>query len=80
MSDETLDTLTPGMAILYGGDRLARVSDALAARFAPGDRLMVVQETGALLHVPAAQHAAASAAVGRAYAAFQRSISFSRPL
>lgn len=71
MSDETLDKLTPGMAIPYGGDRIARVSDALAARFAPGDRLVVVQETGALLHVPAAQHAAAAETITRAHQAFQ---------
>ncbi len=59
------------MAIPYGGDRIARVPADLASRFRAGDRLVVVQETGALLHVPAAQHAAAVAAVGRAHQAFQ---------
>src|SRR5262249_29584974 len=43
----------------------------LAAAFQPGDRLIVVQETGALLHVPATEQAVAEAAVGRAHAAFQ---------
>lgn len=71
MADEILDKLTPGMAIPYGGNRISRVPEDLARRFAPGDRLVVVQETGALLHLPAAQHAAASAAVARAQAAFQ---------
>jgi glutamate-5-semialdehyde dehydrogenase len=71
MNDETLDQLTPGMTIPYGGNRITRVPEDLARRFAAGDRLVVVQETGALLHVPAAQHAAASAAVARAQAAFQ---------
>lgn len=68
----TLDKLTPGMAVPYGGDKVAFVSEALAARFAAGDRLIVMQDTGALLHVPAAQQEIASQAVGRAHAAFQR--------
>lgn len=65
-----LETLVPGMAIPFGGDRLAYVSDDLAARFRPGDRLVVVQETGDLLHVPAAVQAVAAGAVGRAHQAF----------
>ena len=71
MSAERLEKLQPGQAIPYGGDRLARVSDALAQAFRPGDRLLVVEPTGDLLHVPARQHEIASAAVGRAAAAFQ---------
>ena len=67
-----LDRLTSGMAVPYGGDRVAFVSDALAARFHAGDRLIVMQDTGDLLHIPAAQNAIASAAVGRAHAAFQQ--------
>ena len=62
MGCEQLTSLTAGMAIPFGGDRLTRVSDALAAAFRPGDRLIVVQETGELLHVPAAVHALATAA------------------
>ena len=68
----TLDTLTPAMPIPFGGNRVATVSPALAAAFRAGDRLVVVQETGALLHVPAAVHAIAEEAVGRAHAAFQQ--------
>jgi glutamate-5-semialdehyde dehydrogenase len=49
---------------------LTRVPAALAAAFRPGDRLIVVQETGDLLHVSAATHGLASAAVGRAVEAF----------
>lgn len=67
---ETLTALTPGMAVPYGGDRVARVSDALAAAFRPGDRLLVVQETGDLLHVPGAVQALAGSAVARAADAF----------
>ncbi len=67
-----LDKLTPGMPIPFGGNRVATVSPELAAAFKAGDRLVVVQETGALLHVPAAVHALAEAAVGRAHDAFGR--------
>ena len=67
----TLDKLTAGMAIPFGGNRVATVPEALAAAFRPGDRLVVVQESGALLHVPAAVQAIAEAAVGRAHDAFQ---------
>jgi glutamate-5-semialdehyde dehydrogenase len=65
-----LEALTPGMPIPFGGDRIAHVSDALAAAFQSGDRLLVVQETGDLLHVPAAVQAIADGAVGRAHRAF----------
>lgn len=65
-----LDTLTIGQIIPFGGDRAAVVSDALATAFKAGDRLIVVQETGDLLHVPAATHDLAAAAVTRAKAAF----------
>lgn len=58
------------MPVLYGGNRLAYVSRDLAARFRPGDRLLVLQQTGDLLLIPAAEHACATAAVDRAAAAF----------
>ncbi len=67
-----LEALSPGQAIPYGGDRVAYVSPELAAAFRAGDRLLVVQASGELLHVPAAEHAVAEAAVGRAAAAFSR--------
>ncbi len=70
MSAERLTRLEPGMAIPFGGDRVARVPPELAARFAAGDQLLVVQETGDLLHIPAEVREAASAAVGQAHAAF----------
>jgi glutamate-5-semialdehyde dehydrogenase len=65
-----LEALSPGMPIPFGGDRVAYVSDDLAARFRSGDRLVVVQETGDLLHVPAEVQAIAAGAVGRAHQAF----------
>ena len=65
-----LETLSAGMPIPFGGDRVAYVSDELAAAFQPGDRLVVVQETGDLLHVPASVQAIADEAVERAHRAF----------
>jgi glutamate-5-semialdehyde dehydrogenase len=60
------------MLIPFGGNRLATVSEDLAARFQPGDRLIVVGQSGELLHVPAAQQAIADDAVLRAHRAFHR--------
>lgn len=65
-----LETLAPGQAIPFGGDRVAYVSPELAAAFRPGDRLVVDQASGALLHVPAAVQEIAADAVGRARTAF----------
>ena len=70
MGCERLTSLTPGMAIPFGGDKLARVSPELAEAFKPGDRLIVAPESGDLLHVSAEAHEIASAAVTRAAAAF----------
>lgn len=67
-----LEALVPGMAVIYGGDKVAHVSPALAEAFRAGDRLVVVQDTGDLLHVPAREAAIAADAVGRAHAAFQQ--------
>lgn len=67
---ERLESLHAGERIVYGGDRYTTVSPQLAAAFSPGDRLVVVHETGDLLHVPLAEHETAAAAVGRAVAAF----------
>lgn len=66
-----LTELSPGMPILFGGDRVATVSPELAAEFRSGDRLLIVQGTGDLLRVPAEEHRVAAEAVGRAHAAFQ---------
>ena len=67
-----LERLTAGMVIPWGGDRASIVDAQLAAAFAPGDRLIVVQETGDLLHIPAAAAGVARAAVDRASIAFSR--------
>jgi glutamate-5-semialdehyde dehydrogenase len=65
-----LEHLSPGMAIPFGGDRLAVVDEALAAAFHPGDRLIVVQTTGDLLRLPRAVHETTARAVAQARAAF----------
>lgn len=69
--DSTLITqLTAGMPILYGGNRVTQVTAELAERFRPGDHLAVVQETGALLHIPKSAYDVAQAAIDRAAEAF----------
>lgn len=65
-----LTSLTPGMPIPWGGDRITSVSDELAAAFTAGDRLVVVQDTGDLLHIPEAVWKTAAAAVASAAVAF----------
>jgi glutamate-5-semialdehyde dehydrogenase len=63
--------LTTGAAVPFGGDRVATVSAELAAAFRPGDRLVVLQDTGDLLHVPGRVHTLAREAVGCAASAFE---------
>ncbi|MDX3904278.1 MAG: aldehyde dehydrogenase family protein [Pigmentiphaga sp.] len=67
----TLDRLEPGMMIPYGGNRYTRVGEALANAFGPGDRLLVVQETGALLRIPGRVDEVVRARVAEARAAFE---------
>jgi glutamate-5-semialdehyde dehydrogenase len=67
---ETLTQLTEGQLVPFGGNRAARVDAALAAAFQPGDHLVVVHDTGDLLHITAADHAVADGAVTAAEAAF----------
>lgn len=67
---EELTKLEPGQPIVFDGNRVARVSDELAADFRSGDRLVVVAGSGALLHIPLAEWSTATEAVGRAYRAF----------
>ena len=65
-----LSEVTAGMPLLFDGNRVTHVSAEVAERFRPGDRLLVVQKTGDVLHVPAEQHRIAAEAVERASAAF----------
>ena len=70
--DDRLTRLEPGMAIPYGGNRVTRVSADLADAFSEGDSLIVVQDTGALLHVPQEAAGEADKAVSSADEAFSR--------
>lgn len=65
-----LETLKAGQLIVFGGNQTTQVSTELAAAFVDGDRLIVVNSTGDLLHVPEAEWATASDAVGLANQAF----------
>jgi glutamate-5-semialdehyde dehydrogenase len=71
MATTLLEHLTPGMPVPFGGNRVAFVSDELADAFRPGDRLVVMQDTGALLHIPEGVAGRVAAIVGRAQDAFQ---------
>ena len=62
--------IVAGMPILYDGDKFAFVPAAVAEVFQPGDRLVIIEESGELLHVPAAATAAAGQAVSSALEAF----------
>jgi glutamate-5-semialdehyde dehydrogenase len=64
-----LTSLTAGQTLLVGGDRVTTVSPELAAAFSPGDALLVLQGSGEVLHLPAAERAAAREAVDAAVAA-----------
>lgn len=65
-----LTELTAGMPIVYGGNQVTTVSRELAESFESGDRLIVVQSTGDMLHVPAAVWDVSTHAVGRAVESF----------
>ena len=67
---QALETVPRGMRLLYGGNRLTTVPDAVADAFRPGDALVVVQASGDVLHIPGEVAAAADGAVRRARAAF----------
>ena len=59
-----------GQVIPFAGNRWTTVSSSLADSFVQGDRLVVVQETGQLLHIPQAIFELADRAVTQAKLAF----------
>lgn len=65
-----LTKLEAGMPVIYGGNSVVEVDADLAAAFTEGDRLVVVQDTGDLLHIGAADWARAAEAVDAAATAF----------
>ncbi len=70
MTVAVLRQLVPGQLVPFGGNRVATVPDELASAFVDGDRLVVVHDTGDLLHIPRAEHERVHHAVGAATAAF----------
>ena len=70
MTETNLTSLAPGMPIVWGGSHVTHVSVDLASSFADGDSLIVRQDTGELVHIPADAAIVAGDAVGRAYDAF----------
>lgn len=75
MSTDNLETgvlskLSVGQVIPFAGNRWTTVSSSLADSFVQGDRLVVVQETGQLLHIPQAIFELADHAVTQAQFAF----------
>jgi len=71
-SANIITQLTAGMPLVYGGNRITHVPEELAKSFRPGDRLIVVESTGDLLHIPADEQRIAAQAVDRAVHAFQQ--------
>jgi glutamate-5-semialdehyde dehydrogenase len=65
-----LTQLTEGQPLVYGGDRVTVVPADLARAFTEGDRLVIVQASGDLLHIPRAEHLLVSKAVDGALTAF----------
>src|SRR4029079_15006441 len=65
-----LTQLIAGQELVYGGDRVTVVPAELAEAFRAGDRLVIVQESGDLLHIPLDEHTLVSRAVSDATAAF----------
>ncbi len=65
-----LTRLTEGQEIPFGGNKVAVVPADLAERFRSGDRVIVVQSTGALLLIPADVSALVTDTVTDASAAF----------
>mgnify|MGYP001554528800 FL=1 len=65
-----LEQITEGQEIPFGGDRVTVVPAELASRHRPGDRLIVVQSTGALLLIPASVDSLVADAVRTASEAF----------
>lgn len=62
--------LTAGMPILFGGNRVTHVDQALADAYKHGDHVVVVQSTGDLLHIPADDWDIAAQAIAAASGAF----------
>lgn len=70
MDGSELTELIAGMAIPWGGTKVSYVTPELADAFQLGDALIVVQDTGELLHIPSEPRQLADQAVSAAVEAF----------
>lgn len=70
MDVQPLAALEAGQPLVFGGDRVVRVTPELADAFRAGDALVVLQDSGEVLHLPRADRDAARRAVDAAVAAF----------
>ncbi|MEZ5411341.1 MAG: glutamate-5-semialdehyde dehydrogenase [Acidimicrobiales bacterium] len=67
-----LTALEAGQVVCFGGNKAVTVTGELARAFGPGDRLVVDDQSGQLLHIPAREWDVAAGAVERAADAFTR--------
>jgi glutamate-5-semialdehyde dehydrogenase len=67
---DSLLSLAKGTRLLFGGDRLIEVPDAVVERFRPGDAVVVDDATPEVLLIPAAERQRSEQAVSEAQAAF----------
>ena len=65
-----LTTLPRGTQLLFGGDQLITVPDAIADRFQPGDSVVIAEATLEVLLIPKAERQLATDQVTRALDAF----------
>ena len=65
-----LESLTCGMEIPYGGNKVTVVPENISEAFQKGDRLIVEQTGGDILHIPSNVWELSTQAVGDAYSAF----------
>ena len=65
-----LESLTCGMEIPYGGNKVTVVPENISEAFQKGDRLIVEQTGGDILHIPSSVWELSTQAVGDAYSAF----------
>jgi len=65
-----LTSLPRGAKLLFGGDKMIAVPDALCDRFQPGDSVVIAEATHEVLLIPAAERRIANDEVARALDAF----------
>lgn len=70
METKSLDSLVVGMPIVYGGNKQLIVDESLAQRFKSGDSIVVVEDTGQPLIIPAEEKSRIESAVEKGLAAF----------